>query len=380
MAHPAEKAEVRIPPSPLCSRSARMDSEEIATSRLANQHISSVGSSGPVGVVASLGALQAQAYHAALWAIGLRCEDATQRDVEDVLAKKKIIRTWSMRGTWHFVPSFEVRWMLSLYPEEPIPSYQRRYGLTEQTLKKGLEIISGAFKKDKQLTYDSLGKILAGSGIPELKKTEVNRHIIRRAGRRGIICFSGYVGNQVAFRPLEEMVPKVNPYDRKGSLARFAKVYFESHGPATLQDFAWWSGLKMSDARAGLGMVKSGLREETLSGEIYWMPKKMRKAGRNVPSVYLLPSFDEYIIAYKDRSAALEPKYAKKVINGSMLPFLPMIISNGKVIGTWRHKEEKGKIALTLAPFAKLDVRELQDTKEAAGRFGVFVEREVSIR
>lgn len=357
-----------------------MEFQDIPYARLANQHISSVVSSGPVGVVKSLGALQAQAYKDALWAVGLRCKDTTQSEVEDAVAKKRIIRTWSMRGTWHFVPPMEVRWMLSLYPDEPIPSYQRRNGLTGQILERGLDIIQNAFKEDEQLTYKEISNILAKSRIAELKKTEVQRHITRRAGRRGIICFSGYVGSQPAFRLLEKMVPKVDSYNRESSLAKFARVYFESHGPATLKDFVWWSGLRMSDARAGIYAIKPHLREVTLSGETYWMPKRANTPGRNAPSVYLLPSFDEYIISYNDRSAALEPKDAKRIINGSTLLFLPVVISDGRVVGTWKRSNDKNNVTVTVNPFRKLTKEQMTGIKESSNKYDSFLESEVVLK
>ncbi len=357
-----------------------MDLQDIPYARLANQHISSVVASGPVGVVKSLGALQAQAYRDALWAVGLRCRSATQSEVEDAIANKKIIRTWSMRGTWHFVPPLEVRWMLSLYPDESIPSYQRRNGLTERMLKRGLEIVRDAFEGDEQLTYKELGGILSRSGIPELRNTEVQRHITRRAGRRGIICFSGYVGNQPAFKLLNVMVPDANTYNRETSLAKFASVYFESHGPATIKDFAWWSGLRISEAKVGIESIKSNLKEVELSGKSYWMSRKTGISARNAGSVYLLPSFDEYIISYSDRSDVLEPKYAKKIINGSTLLFLPMVISDGKVVGTWKRSNDKGKSVVTVTPFRKFTREQVAGIRESASRYGDFLESEAVLR
>ncbi len=357
-----------------------MDFQDIPNARLANQHISSVISSGPVEVVRSLGALQAQAYKDALWAVGLRCKDTTQSEVEDAIAKKRIIRTWSMRGTWHFVPPLEVKWMLSLYPDEPIPSYQRRNGLTDQILERGLDTIHHAFEDNGQLTYREIGNILSKSGITELRKTEVQRHITRRAGRRGIICFSGYVGNQPAFRLLEKMVPKTDLHGRENSLAKFARIYFESHGPATLKDFVWWSGLRTSDARAGIDAIKSNLKEVTLSDRTYWMPKRANPPSRDASTVYLLPAFDEYIISYNDRSAVLEPKDAKKIINGSTLLFLPTVISDGKVVGTWKKSKDKNKVMVTLTPFRKLTKEQMTGIKESANRYGDFLESEVTLR
>ncbi len=356
-----------------------MELQDIPHARLANQHISSVISSGPVEVVRSLGALQAQMYKDALWAVGLRCKDTTQSKVEDAIVRRKLIRTWSMRGTWHLVPPSEVRWMLSLYPDEPIPNYQRKNGLTDQILERGLEIIRSAFKDNEQLTYKEIGSILAKSGIKELKMMEVQRHITRRAGRKGMICFSGYVGNQPAFRLLEAMIPKTSQYGRERSLAKFARVYFDSHGPATFSDFAWWSGLRMSEAREGVAMIKSGLKEIVLSGKSYWAPKKGRLPNRNESSEYLLPSFDEYVISYSDRSAVVRPEDAKKIINGSTLRFLPTVISDGNVVGTWKRLSHSNKTVVRITPFRKLTKEQKLGVRETANRYGSFLESEVVV-
>ncbi len=195
-----------------------------------------------------------------------------------------------------------------------------------------------------------------------------------------MICFSGYINNQPAFKSLEAMVPKVDSYSRERSLAKFAAVYFESHGPATLGDFAWWSGLKMSEARAGVDMLKSNLKEVTLSGKTYWMSKKTRSSSRNESPIYLLPSFDEYIISYNDRSAVLDPKDAKKIINGSTLLFLPTIISDGRVVGTWKKSKEKNKFIVTIIPFRKFTKEQMTGIKESADRYGNFLESEVVLK
>ena len=231
-----------------------MDRWEIAEYRLANQLIKTPTSAPLEKIVSHMGALQAQAYQDSLWALGLRSKSATHEDAEEAISRKRIIRTWAMRGTWHLVPPGEVRWMLSLYPEEDdIKEYQRRYhGLTESTLKKGLELIPTAFKGKESLTYNEIGAALARSGIPALKKKSAQQHIIRRAGKRGIICFTERSGGRPAFSLFERTVPKTEHLSRSKILERLAEIYFSSHGPATAADFAWWSGIRMRDARMGL--------------------------------------------------------------------------------------------------------------------------------
>ena len=269
--------------------------------------------------------------------------------------------------------------MLSLYPEDDkIPAYQRRNGLTAPILESGFRLILDAFKSKNQLTYKELGKALADSGIPELGKVDVRRHIIRRAGRKGIICFSGHTGRQQTFMLLESTIPK--PPSRSAVLARLAKVYFESHGPATVRDFAWWAGIKMGDAKSGLEAVSSDLREDTLADVSLWMPKRTPSHHNSQQLVHLLPAFDEYLIAYQNRSAILEPRYAKKVMNGSTLAFLPTILSEGRVIGTWRPKYGEKEVTAVLHPFTKLSEEQNKGAKEAAEGYSRFIEKPVKVR
>lgn len=353
-----------------------MEREEIAGLRLINQKISGSRTDKPEEVVSSLGAMQAQAYQDALWGIGLRCRHAAKRDVEEAISEKRIIRTWAMRGTWHFVPPTEVRWMLSLYPEENrIPSYQRKHGLTEPILRKGLSVISRAFNYKEILSYKELGMALADSGVSELRNIDVQRHIIRRAGRKGIICFASHICGKPAFMLLEKSVPSQSALSRDLILARLAKVYFESHGPATLDDFSWWAGIKKTDAKTGVDFVAAELRTEVIDENTYWMPKGLprRKSAGAQMDAYLLPAFDEYLIAYKDRRAIIEEKNLKKVINGSTLQFLPIIVIGGRVVGTWKRTTRPDKEEIILKPFNKLSSAQGEALSAAAARYASFI-------
>jgi hypothetical protein len=64
---------------------------------------------------------------------------------------------------------------------------------------------------------------------------------------------------------------------------------------------------------AGLDMVTSTLIKETDSKNAYWM-SPITLASLDVPAkAYLLPGFDEYMLGYKDRTAALDRRHAQKI-------------------------------------------------------------------
>ncbi len=133
---------------------------------------------------------------------------------------------------------------------------------------------------------------------------------------------------------------KFKALDRNDALVELAKRYFNSHGPATLKDFVWWSGLLVKDARAGLEGIKSTLKKEIIGEQIYWMASEP-SVHMETPSINLLPGFDEYLLSYKDRSASIAPK-----INEALSPtngvFSPTIVSDGQIVGTWKREIKEG--------------------------------------
>lgn len=350
-----------------------MDLQEIANYRLISQQIAKATSKTPAEVVSLLGAVQAQDYTGSLWAIGLRLKNAKQTDVLEAIAKRTIVRTWPIRGTLHFVSREDVRWMLSLYGKQNIMGYHRSAGINEAVLKQGKAAIIKAFDGKKVIERRDLHDALKRSGIPAMKNNTARSHVMRRSAREGLICFGPHSGKQATFVLLDEWVADKKPARREDAIATLASRYFASHGPATVKDFAWWSGLGMSEARNGTATVAPQLRKETLGNETYLMPKKMPKLQADPQEAHLLPSFDEYIIAYKDRSAILNPKYTHEVISGSTFLFLPVILFDGRVIGTWKRKKKGNAIAIALKPFAKLDNVQKGAINMAAERYGEFI-------
>jgi hypothetical protein len=139
-----------------------------------------------------------------------------------------------------------------------------------------------------------------------------------------------------------------------------------------LQDFVWWSGLLTSDARAALEMVKPQLVEESLGGQKVWLAANSLAAKDELQTAHLLPSFDEYIVAYKDRSAVLSPEHTKLHNSGNGV-FNPTMIMNGRVVGTWKRALKKDALVVTLSPFAKLKQAETRAFAPAANRYGEFL-------
>lgn len=353
---------------------------EIAHRRLHNQAITPADVATPGDVVKRLGAIQAQDYLGALWAVGLRMPRAAEADIERAIANREIIRTWPMRGTLHFVAPDDVRWMLALLTPRIIARAARRHEqleLDDSTFARSEVLFGKALQGGTSLTRAEMMDVLEQAGIST--KGQRGYHILWRAAQRGLICFGPRQGKQDTFVWLDDWLPAGRPFSRDESLVELTRRYFTGHGPATIQDFMWWSGLRAADARAGLEMVESQLACQVVDDQTYWFSPSLSAPKAVSPTVHLLPGFDEYVLGYKDRDAVLDPAHAKKVVPGGNGMFKPIIVVDGRVVGIWKRAFKKGTLVFTHQPFNTLNKAETQAVAVAAERYGVFVNLPVAL-
>ncbi|MDX1416705.1 MAG: winged helix DNA-binding domain-containing protein, partial [Candidatus Promineifilaceae bacterium] len=221
---------------------------DIARRRLRNQQIGRERFDQPDQVPAWLGAMQAQDYAGVKWAIGLRCQTASDTNVEQAIADREIIRTWLMRGTLQIVAAEDVRWMVVLLGPRLIKQSARRrreLGLDDTLLARSSEVLSTVLHGRRQLTRTAVLQALEQQGISTVGQR--GYHILRHAGLQGHICFGSMQNKEQTFVLLEEWAPQGQKKEREEALAELAQRYFTSHGPATLEDFVWWSGLTKAD-------------------------------------------------------------------------------------------------------------------------------------
>ncbi len=355
-----------------------MNLEDIAKLRLINHHIAYSVAKEPGDVVASLGAIQAQDYQSALWGIGLRAKEVTLQEVESAIAGRAIVRIWLLRGTLHFVAAADVHWMLKLLGPQIITSSagrHRQLKLDEAAFMRSEELFVEALQRG-QLTRDEMLKVLEKGGIsPEGQR---GYHILWQAALKGVICFGPQNGKKQTFVLLGQYLPKGKSMKQDEALSELARRYFSSRGPALLEDFAWWSGLKLSDAKIALEKASSLLTSETIEGKKYWMPQNAPENGKESATAFLLPAFDEYILGYSDRTIALDQPHFRKAVSNNGI-FYPTVIIDGKVVGTWKRTFQKSNIAIMLSPFKTLTPAQRNSIVLTAKHYSRFMEIPVSI-
>ncbi|HKI03764.1 MAG TPA: winged helix DNA-binding domain-containing protein [Thermoanaerobaculia bacterium] len=344
----------------------------IARLRLHNQRIAGTTFETPGEVVRWLGAVQAQDYLGALWAVGLRMRCATEGAVERALAERTILRTWPMRGTLHFVAAADARWMLELMTPRVVASqaarHQREYGLDAAIYSKSRDVLTRALEGGKQLSRNAMYQALEDGHVSAAGQHGI--HILWRLAQEGLICFGAREGKQKTFVLLDEWVPGAKRLEREEALAELVRRYFTGHGPATVQDLMWWSGLTAADVAAGLEMAKADLVQEVVDDRIYWFSSE--QFDSSIPAAYLLPAFDEYVVAYKDRGAVLDSSHVKQTytVNGI---FNPIMILDGQVVGTWKRTLKKASVIVTLNPFNPLKKSQERAFARAGARYGEFL-------
>ncbi|HEY4197002.1 MAG TPA: winged helix DNA-binding domain-containing protein, partial [Mucilaginibacter sp.] len=249
-------------------------------------------------------------------------------------------------------------------------TYYRQFQLDHTVFSKCEKAIIKALEGGKQLMRNEIAEALQQGGV----STDDQRfiHIMMEMELIGLVCSGGRQGKQFCYTLLDDRVPAVRSLDRQDALAALTERYFTSHGPATLQDFVWWSGLTVTDAKTGLEMVKDNLTNEIADGNTYWFTPRQDVSKSKIPSAFLLPNYDEYIVSYKDRSAAIAASDIDKADPRGTI-FNHTILVNGRIVGTWKRSFRKDTVDLDISPFAPLSKSDHAAIISAAKRYTKFL-------
>ena len=257
--------------------------------------------------------------------------------------------------------------------------YDRQIGLDAAVYRQSGAALTKAMEGGKQLTRAEVTQTLARAGIEAKGQRFI--HLLMRAELEGLICSGARRGKQFTYALLAERAPwPVKSFSREEALTELTRRYFTSHGPATVQDFGWWSGLTLADSKAGIEMAREYLEKESIDGKTYWFgagTAETSLAARPAHRALLLSPYDEYGIAYKDHCATLAAEFAARAVTDR---FGGLMSLDGQGLGYWRREINKGRAVIELAPFRVLTEEEREVFGKAARRYGEFIEMEVEVR
>ena len=348
-------------------------SSELLTRRLRNQLLVESTRRKAEHVVSWLCAMQAQDYPAAKWAVASRAPGCQDGDVEQAFNDGVILRTHVLRPTWHFVTAKDIRWLLALSAPRIHAAnayYYRQSELDAKTFNKSCAMIHRALEGGKTLTRAELAVYLRRAKVPAegLKLAYLMMH----AELEGMICSGPRRGKQFTYALLDERAPKTKVLDREEALAELATRYFTSHGPATARDFAWWSGLTIKDAQRAAESVKA-LEFESIGGAVHWFGKNSDASPFRAAGALLLPNYDEYLIAYKDRGAFVDASRHANIVARSNGAFANHLVLDGCLSGSWSRTLTTNAVLVEVAPYKRLTPAQSRAVANACDCYGEFL-------
>lgn len=337
----------------------------ILAARLRNQHLARPGRVSVTNLVAWFGAMQAQEFGPARWGLGLRARGLRDAAIVRAFDAGAIVRTHAMRPTWHFVAPADLRWLQALTGPRvraASASVLRANGLDARLLTRTRRTIARALEGGRHLTRQELRAALARAGIDA--SSQRLAYIVMDAELEALICSGPVRGRRFTYALVDERVPPAAARDRDEALGELATRYFQSHGPATVRDFVWWSGLTVAEARRAIDIARlTGWHED---GADYWhtaaRPGRIATAAL---SAHLLPIYDEYLNAYRDRDLLFT-----RTSPGPDALFLHYLIVGGRYAGTWKPGRAPGEV--DIRPAARLSRAETAAVDEARARHAAF--------
>ena len=343
--------------------------------RLLNQQLLNPLFNSPKELVSWMGAMQAQNYSMVKWAVGIRLKSATIQAVEEALQKGEILRTHVMRPTWHLVAAEDIRWMLKLSAQRVISaneSYAKGHDLdiSDELYAKSHNLLEKILCGNKSLTRQEIAEHFNRSGI--LADNNRMTRFMARAEQEGIVCSGEDKGGKCTYALLEERVPSMPELTKDESLLRLARSYFRSHSPAVLQDFVWWSGLPVSEARQAIDFINPELISEQWKGQTWYIHNACRIRGKLSEYIHFLPSYDEYLLGYKDRTDVLPLEYYPKAFTNNGL-FYPVILHKGQVMGNWYKSAKKKQVEVEHSWFTDEVVINDEALNQAKRKFAHFL-------
>ncbi|MDR1237406.1 MAG: winged helix DNA-binding domain-containing protein [Propionibacteriaceae bacterium] len=306
--------------------------------RLRSLLLAGNGSGEPVRVVRHLLAMQAQDFPASMWAVGMRSQ-STLADVEKAYLDGQIVRSWPMRGTLHALPAEDVGWMQRLTSAKVLgASAERRrthLGLERQLIERVRECVVDLLAGGRAASRDVLLGEVAARGVNI--EAHWKYHLIWFLAQTGTLVFGPVAEGEPLLVLADEWIKQPRDLGREEALAELAASYVASHGPVTVDDLAWWSGLGKREIAEGLTLAGDQVARIESDSRSYWIAPKLTDPVRPIPpSVDLLPAFDEHLLGYRDRTAMLDPAHAPSICPGGNGIFKPVVTVDGVCAGTWR--------------------------------------------
>ena len=297
-----------------------------------------------------VGGLQAQILSAAALGLRVRTSGLRMSDVTTAINEQRsIARSWLMRGTLHLVAADDLRWMVRLLGPIFAAGNKARHaelGLDAGLKARGVATIRRILGRSGPLTRYEIVERLRDHGINLDPRTQAPIHLIALAAFNGVLCLGPDRGNgEPTYVLLDDWIDPRQSTAPTNPLGELAHRYFAAFGPATLEDFAAWSGLPAAQARTALASAQPSLTGLTVRGRPAYLVKTrgltLHRRPRANPVVRLLPAFDTYLLGYRSRDFAVPSSLQRRLQRGGGW-LHPAVLVNGRAVAAWKMLKRSG--------------------------------------
>lgn len=293
-------------------------------------------------------ALQAQAAGPVRVQVWSRSDGLRPADVDAAFAEAAIVRTWLMRGTIHAVVADDLRPMLAVLGPVNLRNGQRRrdqLGLTAEVCERAMAALPRILAGGRALTRAEIVEELTAQGVVLDGKSQQPPHLLAFAANSALICRGPDAArDEPTYVLLDEWLGPAPAADRDDALRLLAQRYFAAYGPASVPDFAAWSGLPAADAKKAIDLIRDDLEEIDFDGARLLLAREAEPSRPKQPH-RLLGRFDPYLLGHRSRELILDPAFAKRVNAGGGM-IAQTMLDEGRVVGTWGGR--------TLEPFGHI--------------------------
>ncbi|MCB0917493.1 MAG: AlkZ family DNA glycosylase [Actinobacteria bacterium] len=354
-----------------------MTTEAVARWRLRSLLLTPPQRSSAAAVATHFGAMQAQDLASGLWSFGSRLPELSREDICTQVNRRELLRTWTQRGTLHFVAAQDARWLLATCGRRHHRrSRRQQLGITDAQADRAAEILQDSLCGNRSLSRREVAQLLQERGVDATGQRLY--HLLLHTALSGLTCYGPIVDDEQSIVLLAEWAPQQREFTGDAALGELARRYFRSHGPASRADFAHWAGFGHRDAGVGIAVAAAGLKTVECDGrELLLDPAT--EAGPATGHVNVVAPYDEFLLGYADRSAAVAEDKTGAVMPGGGV-FRAIVVRDGVAFGTWRRSVREDFVSVEVSLLWTPDSQTLDRMECAFERYGAFLNRTVRLR
>lgn len=384
-----------------------MTRDQVAAFRLAKHHLSERASPKDLLSVAyDMAGAQAQLLSAAQASFWSRTHGLRIKDVEDAIARRKLVKASCMRRTLFLVPSKhlavfvrgtarraekEINWALKKgISERVIDSVIEatlsvlHEPLTRTEIAERASRALGVQKKDVHGGGWGSQRKLAAVPVGHLDYPVV--YLLHVVAARGVVCYGPNRDNEPTFVRADAWIPKWKDISREEAEGILLRKYLHAFGPATIADYALWAGISLTEAREIWTREQADIIAVNVDGKTAAVLRddldELTQASFERPLVRLLPYFDTFLLGHKDRQHLVDLKHQSKIFRPQGWIY-PVVLVDGHVTAVWKYMQEKDRLHVSVEKFGSISrsvIASIQEEAQDLGRFFGISNVEVQIR